>query len=319
MATTNEVEDPKPAKKKRRRVSPVWSIGLLIFSSLLHIFKVDLTYVLWAWPAFCVLPFALVLTWRARKAKLALSVVWIVYAVALVPETVFFSRMLTPTQDGSITVVSLNCAGGVPNAVQQIKSANPDLILLQESPNEPELRELAKELYGEEGSYVRGPDASIIARGTLEAVEPKKLINCTPARWTYKGVTRNVLSLRLTPPVMRIDLYNSEAWQDFARNRGSRRDEVAEMENLLKNAGFVPEIIGGDFNTPPDQSTVDPLVSGYTDAFAAAGRGYGATCVSPYPLMVRIDYIYSSKLRAVFAETMFVPSSDHRAVVAKFN
>lgn len=126
------------------------------------------------------------------------------------------------------------------------------------------------------------------------------------------------VSLRLAPPVLRIDLYDPSAWGEFARNREARAREGQELADALRDHGFKPDVIGGDFNTPPDP-ILNPLVGGINDAFGRAGVGLGATCVNPYPCIVRIDQIWPGpKVARVRSRVVRTVHSDHRIVVADY-
>ncbi len=127
----------------------------------------------------------------------------------------------------------------------------------------------------------------------------------------------NVVALRLQPPVLRLDLYNSEAWSDFSRNRQIRREELAEIWD--RNRDHVPDILGGDFNSPAERDGLFKELGEMKDSFGEAGRGYGATCVNPLPCLVRIDQIWRSpKLRTMNSFVVKTKNSDHRMVVSDF-
>ena len=227
--------------------------------------------------------------------------------------------MLIPPGQHSLRVVTLNCGWGRVEAVQELKRLKPDVVLLQESPGSKDLRKLADEFFGEEGSFVYGPDATIIARGKLEQVgSDRRVSNFVSAKLTTpEGVSLNLVSLRMNPPVLRLDLYNPAAWSDFTQSRIARRAEAEEIASRLKASGFVPDVVAGDFNSPPDKHAFGSLTKGLTDSFKFNGRGYGATAVNPVPCLVRIDQIYTSPKAAVVNAWAFAgKESDHRAFVA---
>jgi hypothetical protein len=229
--------------------------------------------------------------------------------------------MLVPEPKHDFRVVSLNCAGGSVEAMNEVGDQKPDLIFLQESPEEEALKNLSEKLFGADGNYLKGPDASIIAKGKLVPVTlPRRTNDFVAAEWTpLSGHSLKVVSLRLLPPTMQIDLYNPSAWKAFADNRASRRSEVEEIASVLKRLNFQPDLIGGDFNSPSDPEVFKALTDGLNDSFAKAGVGYGATCVNPFPCIVRIDQIWFGKsLAATRSKVVTTSNSDHRMLVSDF-
>lgn len=311
-------QDSKP--RKRRRLSPWWSIVWLIVWTLLYANRSDWNYVVTVWPAWTWGAIGFVFALFARKGKSLLVALWLLFALIFVDEAKSYPRMIIPSGPHDLRVVSLNCAGGTVAAAQEIKAYRPDIVLLQESPDKDQVAKLAKEFFGDEGVAIPGPDASIIVRGPVTPVTAKYTNDFVGAHWKdSQGHSLDIVSLRLLPPCMRIDFFNPEAWQEFSRNRSGRRKEVAEMATKLADLGLKPDLIGGDWNTPPDIGVQRLLVDGLGDTFAQVGRGYGATCVNPYPCLVRIDQIWhSSALTPVNAFVVKTENSDHRMLVADF-
>ena len=206
-------------------------------------------------------------------------------------------------------------------ASEEVAAQNPDIVLFQETPSRPEIEKLSKKIFGEEGSCVVGPDAAIMARGHLVEEPGSRATNdFVSATWTgARGRSLRIVCLRLLPPCMRIDLFNPSAWQDFAMNRASRRQEVAGIAMKLDQQKFEPDLLGGDFNSPPDRDVLGPITNHLSDTFRQVGVGYGATCVNPFPCMVRIDQIWHSEvLNATRAWVVKTENSDHRMLVADF-
>lgn len=310
--------DVKERVARLRRIAWGWSVGYLGLLVGLYVFRSDGTFALTVWPAWVWAGFGLLLTLVANRWRPWIAVGWVMFLFAFVDEATSFPRALLPSQKADFVVVTLNCAGGTVAAAREVAARKPDLVLLQESPSSTEVRALAKEWFGDEGSYVSGPDASIVARGRLVQVGADlRQSNAVAAIWTSSsGRSLQVVSLRLRPPVMRMDLYDPAAWAEFAENRKGRRGEVEELAANLAKIGFTPDLVGGDFNTPPDREVQWSLLGKLSDSFAKVGVGYGATCVNPYPCIVRIDQIWSgARLEATRSEVCATENSDHRMLV----
>lgn len=76
-----------------------------------------------------------------------------------------------------------------------------------------------------------------------------------------------------------------------------------------------PTVVAGDFNSTPDAALHVALRAHLTDAWSAAGTGFGGT-VSALGLPLRVDYVYASRSLGVRAAA--VPAagcSDHDPVV----
>ena len=100
-----------------------------------------------------------------------------------------------------------------------------------------------------------------------------------------------------------------------------RANSARRYEQLAFVAGKAAECAGpvlivGDFNTPSDSSIFPYVLSGYTDAFTAAGWGWGYTFLGS-KTTVRIDHILMGRSWACSACRVgpFV-GSPHRPVIA---
>ena len=109
-----------------------------------------------------------------------------------------------------------------------------------------------------------------------------------------------------------------ETEQKMRRSIGERPKQVsAVLENIEKAPGKA--LVAGDFNDTPISYTYFRLLRGRQDSFVRAGRGFGATYSSLWPLL-RIDYqLYPRTLKAVSYNVERVPWSDHYPVIVTYH
>ena len=101
------------------------------------------------------------------------------------------------------------------------------------------------------------------------------------------------------------------------RSIAERPKQVAEVMRGVDNAP-VQSLVLGDFNDSPLSYTYFRLLRGRHDSFVKAGKGFGATYRSLWPLL-RIDYIlYPFELEAVSYTIPHVKYSDHYPVIATY-
>ena len=163
-----------------------------------------------------------------------------------------------------------------------------------------------------------GPDCSIVARGRLFELRRSTLsLDHLIARWTPAGhAPVTVVSLRLMPPVFRMDYWNPACWSDYARDRHTRRAELSSVWARTDGASQGPLAIGGDFNTPPDPGTFAPLARELKDCFGTVGRGWSGTAHNTWAF-ARIDQVWVGRgLRPVSSWTVKTANSDHRMTVS---
>lgn len=234
-----------------------------------------------------------------------------------------FPSETVPTER-RLRVVSLNCAGGSAAAAKEAGEQGADILLLQETPGPKEIVSVSGEIFGKDGGSAPGLDGSIIARGTVTPLplEGKAGLDFTPAKVTLpSGRVLYVISLRLTPPVFRMDLWNPDCWRVQTRNRQIRREQMLGIANYLKT--LPPDavvLLGGDFNAPARDAIFRDLAARQlTDAFAASGRGWGDTIINDLPFH-RIDQIWSDAryLRPLHATVRQTVNSDHRMLIVDF-
>ena len=102
--------------------------------------------------------------------------------------------------------------------------------------------------------------------------------------------------------------------------RRSITQRPKQVEEVIKDIDACPvrSVVLGDFNDNPLSYTLHRLLRGRQDAFVQAGKGFGATFRTFWPLL-RIDYILCPRdLRAVSYEVPKVKYSDHYPVIATY-
>ena len=105
-----------------------------------------------------------------------------------------------------------------------------------------------------------------------------------------------------------------ETERKMRRSISERPKQVAEVLRSMDRSS----VVLGDFNDTPLSYTYVRLHRGRHDAFAVAGKGWGASHKSLWPLL-RIDYIlYPEELKAVSHAIEKEPWSDHYPVIASF-
>lgn len=256
-----------------------------------------------------------------RRSVVFVAAVWVAFTLAFGDEPRSLARSITPVRDSgkAFRVVTLNCAGGSIEAAHEVKSIDPDIVLLQESPSKEEVERLAREMFGEQGGVVWGVDASIIAKGEIEplplesgisifAVIAKVRLESGPTLW--------VTSLRLIPPLTDMDLWNADCWRDHKKNRTLRRAQIEELMTVIDSLPTdQPLIVGGDLNAPPGDGAFSPFSPLLRDSWMEAGRGRGSTIINDFPVL-RIDQVWVNKhLRARSARVQKTKHSDHRMVI----
>lgn len=115
------------------------------------------------------------------------------------------------------------------------------------------------------------------------------------------------------PALVKKDGAVEETERKMSRAISERPKQVARVLKAAENS-----VVLGDFNDTPLSYTYIRLMHGRHDAFVAAGKGWGATHRSLWPLL-RIDYIlYPSQIKATNCTIEKVPYSDHYPVITSF-
>ncbi len=108
-----------------------------------------------------------------------------------------------------------------------------------------------------------------------------------------------------------------ETERKMRRSITERPKQVAEVLRGVDKAP-VQSMVLGDFNDNPLSYTYMRLLRGRRDSFVKAGKGFGATYRTLWPLL-RIDYIlYPPGLQAITYEVPHVDYSDHYPVIATY-
>jgi len=215
-------------------------------------------------------------------------------------------------------ITSLNCAGGSADAAAEALATGAPIVLLQESPSSKELQKLADKAgyrvyWGIDGSVLTNLEQS----EEFWETKVKKEQNFTLV--TVNDVV--IVSLRLQPPIFRLDLWNPECWTSQTQNLRSRKEELREIVQTVREvAKNVPSdhgpqiIMGGDYNAIPSQLRVKPY--GFKDVGDKFGLGWIGTAVNDFPL-ARIDRIWVQGLEGEAAKLLVkkTVNSDHRMVV----
>ncbi|MCH8998718.1 MAG: endonuclease/exonuclease/phosphatase family protein, partial [Proteobacteria bacterium] len=131
----------------------------------------------------------------------------------------------------------------------------------------------------------------------------------------------DIVSLRMDPPVLRMDYWNPNCWRAYEEDRRQHKKELADIwATVEEHRSGWPLILGGDFNVVPTGTVTGLLEFGrLRDAWSVAGRGWYATMLNSVPI-VRIDRIWASEeLSPKLAKVKKSKYSDHRMMQAWFD
>ena len=311
--------------------APVASLVMCVLLSMVYLTGPWFLDPITVWPFWLWTAFGLVVAvpglFGHRRRFAAAAIAWLVATAIIAEEPRFLLRgMLGGSAEharpDAITVVTVNCAGGQIEALRDALALDPDIIGVQERRGEEEMNELLA-AHGHWQVAV-GIDTAVCARGLLETVELHKHLGhymkfatVRPERFPdLPPIT--VFSVHLNLPVLRWDLWRPSVWRQALHVRHVREESVRLLMIKMREplqAG--PVILTGDFNTPGQDSLLDPLRGELADAFVDAGSGWPDSVTADHP-MSRIDGIWSSdELQATSARAVYTPHSDHRMVVAR--
>jgi vancomycin resistance protein VanJ len=273
----------------------------------------------WGWLVLFVpvLPF---LRRKYRFPALLCSLAWLFFALVHVEEPKAMLRgLLSPIEStrppGALRLVTLNCGGGKPTALQEAADWSPDIVFLQESPPRKEVERFARELFGEEGACVWDIDTSIVLRGNLQSLRPQGMPPFFSLAVSLSPDIGEVIliSLRLWPGIPEVELWDPQCWRSQTKLRLAQLQQMRQLVALLDTTK--PLIVAGDFNAPQGDKIFSLLPDTLYDSFRAQGRGIGNTIVNDMPL-VRIDQIWVSREFDTL-QSFAVKSgvSDHRMVI----
>lgn len=128
-------------------------------------------------------------------------------------------------------------------------------------------------------------------------------------------------NISLSGLVRSLGRQTEEAVEDAGRKmRRSITQRPKQVDEVMRDVDNCPvrSVVLGDFNDNPLSYTVHRLSRGRRDTFVQAGKGFGATFRTLWPLL-RIDYIlYPPGLEAVSYEVPRVKYSDHYPIIATY-
>jgi endonuclease/exonuclease/phosphatase (EEP) superfamily protein YafD len=329
---SNNVNDNKEIPKRKN----LWfRIGFLLISAVLCLFL----YVCysWQWDKCAAVTIFPVWAWllpgffltgigfhkRLKWPVAGVLFLWIIFLFSFAEESRSLLRSRSCSipqwetarrQGKALRIVSLNCAGAE-NAAREILAYNPDIILLQESPGREMVKNMAQTIFKENAGYVWNFDTSILARGKISREEKSTFFARTCIRLP-SGREIYVISLRLVPPVVRMDLWSLGCWRDQTRNRRQHRTQIQKIAQQIQSIPqTMPIIIGGDFNAPAGDGAMESLHSRLQDTFKEAGIGWGNTGLNDIPVS-RVDQIWATNhFQPVAVSAVKTVHSDHRMVI----
>lgn len=331
VSETSSGEETKPKSSfwiEKLLALSVLALGVFLF--VCHWFQFDTLAAVTLVPPWGWLVLALLITLTSyrrltRPILLAIVAVWMLFTALFVEEARsmlrFNQQNIARRDQSNVRVVTLNCNMGSYKAVLETQRFSPDVILVQESPGPKALTELSQTIFGDESDQLCSTDASIICRGKIEVVSSDRGSHFHHALVTLPDGERfDVISLRLSSPVFRLDPFSSGFWQDHLAKRLDHRRQIQEIVDHLE-AHHVTDnwIVGGDFNLPGGGGATSPMRGLLEDSFMAAGTGWGCTGTSEYPLF-RVDQIWlSPNLVPKTSKAWATENSDHRMVVVDFS
>lgn len=282
---------------------------------------------IWALPGILVSAIAAVLI-RSRLSYIALAV-WFLTAVLSSAETwgVFRSAVSQQSsqkteQDGyRLKLVSINCRNGTLKAAQQAIALKPDILFLQEAPDESNITILTEKLFGARGAFVEANSTAIIGDGQFLTFAPDEETPSIHARFRHaEGFLLDLTNVKLEMAIPENEFWRQKAREKMKVTRIKNRKSVRRfVAGYTPNSGQPVRIVAGDFSTPHGDDIFRPMKKvGLGDAFLRSGRGTGNTFPQKSPVF-RFDQVWiSSEPQLLKTFTIKTEYSHHKILVCEF-
>ncbi len=313
------------------------SLGLNLLTIIFFILQPDL------FTAFTIIPiwiwgllglFLSLVSYFLFQAPLTLftSAAWFVSIFALSDEAPALFRLGSPPpQTGHptpylnrkpIRVISCNWSSYDRSLVPILQPWQPDIVFIQEIPHPYLIKQLADELYGQNGDYRYDAQhlCGVVLRGRIKKalLEPQYRSQYLTARLP-SGDFMELVNLHLQPASTNLSLWRPSCWKEQRRNRIERRNELEFALAFLREYTPFPSrpaLIAGDFNAPATDGATRVLQRDFTDTFQAVGTGWGNTYHRRFPLL-RLDQIHSSHhFLPLRSRTVSIPNFEHRMLIS---
>jgi vancomycin resistance protein VanJ len=207
----------------------------------------------------------------------------------------------------------------LPELRETIGRLNPDILCLQEA----NARRFEEVMPG--ARRVRTHSTLILTHGDIRS---RRIIRLgEPGQPLRAPLEADIVLDGMRLKVLNVHLYSLQLASALKHPPSAESEQLAEdvfavrdtqVDAVLEwlEAQDGPALVAGDFNTPPRGHVYRRLADAATDAFAAAGQGYGWTFPSHAPVL-RIDYVWLNRdLTAVGCYRLRGGPSDHCPVVA---
>ena len=309
-------------------------LALLLFAALLLFFFGERHFLLicirftppivWLLPSMLFFSIAL---WKRRRVDILISIITASFVLFH-----FFDLQLGPpprkaTPD--LRVVNWNVhhsSKGVKKLVDEIVALDANLLLLQEACEVPKydwpdpVPAIKKRL--PKWHFIKSRSLLTASKYPIKNRRLEKLGIHRPAligELQVEDKTITVINVHLYVSTPGKPQLRKEWWRPipFLNDLINVRQEASDLlfKVLSKTKG--PLIIGGDFNTTPNSLICTTLDRQLTNAFKAAGTGFGLTYSTKLPLW-RIDHLFVSKgITPTRCRVGKEKSSDHRPLITE--
>lgn len=154
------------------------------------------------------------------------------------------------------------------------------------------------------------------SRYPLTAVQPAKQQDST-----LVAARVGIAHVRFDPLIASVHLTSPVTAQagSFDRWRNGIAEAKTNLDHFAQIARSGAVIVAGDFNSTPDMRQFrDLLANGYADAVEQTGAGFAPTFPSNkwFPPVLVIDHVLTRNAAASSIQTVDIPGSDHRALLA---
>lgn len=315
--------------EKTRPALLVASGLMLIFITFCYLTQQDSLFGITVWPIWVWFLIGFLITefgWSRRtwKITLILSIAWLVVGLGFGEAGSLMNNKSWPSQEwliardhnDAVRVVTLNCGVGNSKAAAEVEELKPDIVLFQETPSRDDVKAIARRLYQNNAAVVWSADIAIIAKGRVIFTHAKDSWLIESRIRLASGMEVAVINVHLSPVSFRTDMWKPDYWKYMSHIRRQRRNEVDYIAGRISRLkSSIPVVLGGDFNTPAGDASLESLSSNLTDTFKISGKGWGPTFPNGMAF-IRIDQIWTNeRLYPASVVARRTVNSDHGMVI----